>query len=227
MAGLALGLVVACGTERTPKMVVAETTKPAVPMAAPTATRERPMALRREGQDLLDSARMALIGGDAALAATLLRKGALFLVRQAHSPPNRGTNDLLAAARGLDSLAADVRQHRLVDSLRLDRLSAHANLAEAERHVALASVAWSTWSKESASDELTMAADHIQRAGRDGGITLSPAMRSVVANLHAIVRDLSTKPGPDLRALDDPLASLHIEIQAMHRRLERTPKGAP
>ena len=142
-------------------MVVAETTKPAVPTAAPTATRERPMALRREGQDLLDSARVALIGGEADLTATLLRKGASFLVRQAHSPPNRGTNDLLAAARGLDSLATDVRQHRLVDSLRLDRLSAHANLAEAERHVALASVAWSTRSKESVSDELTMAADHI------------------------------------------------------------------
>lgn len=57
--------------------------------------------------------------------------------------------------------------------------------------------------------------------------SLAAAMRSVVANRHAIVRDLSTKPGPDLRALDDPLASLHIEIQAMHRRLERTPKGAP
>jgi len=221
MAGLALGLAMACGTERASKMVVAETAKRTVPTAAPTATRERPMALRREGQDLLDSARVALRGGDAALAATLLRRGASFLVRQAHSPPNRGTNDLLAAARGLDSLATDLRQHRIVDSSSLDRLSAHANLAEAERHVALASVAWSTRSKESVSDELTMAADHIQRAAGDAGIMLSPAMLRILANLHAIVLDLDTKPAPDLRDLDDPLASLHIEIQSMHRRLER------
>lgn len=223
LAGIALGLAMACGTERAPKMVVSETTKPAAPTTAPTATGERPMALRREGQDLLDSARVALIGGDAALAATLLRRGASFLVRQAHSPPNRGTNDLLAAARGLDSLATDLRQHRIVDSSSLDRLSAHANLAEADRHVALATVAWSTRSKESVSDELTMAADHIQRAAGDARIELSPAMLGILANLHAIVRDLNTKPAPDLRELDDPLAGLHLEIQSMHRRLERTP----
>ena len=226
MAGLALGLALACGTEGARKMIVADTTKPAVPTAAPTATRERPMALRREGQDLLDSARVALIGGKPDLAATLLRQGASFLVRQAQSPPNRGTPDLLATARGLDSLANDVRRHRIVDSSSVDRLSAHANLAEAERHVALASVAWSTRSKESVSDELTMAADHIQRAARDGRIMLSPAMRRILANLYAMVRDLSTQPGLDLRELDDPLASLHIEIQAMHRRLEHAPVAA-
>ena len=52
-------------------------------------------------------------------------------------------------------------------------------------------------------------------------------MRSVVANLHAIVRDLSIQRRLDLRELDDPLANLHIEIQAMHRRLARASKGAP
>ena len=220
-AVLALGLITACETERAGSKDVRAATREAAPSAASTATLERPMALRREGQDLLDSARVALSGGDATLAATLLRQGASFLVRQAHSPPNHGTNDLLAAARGLDSLASDLRQHRIVDSSSLDRLSAHANLAEAERHVALASVAWSTRSKESVSDELTMAADHIQRAAGDARIMLSPAMLRILANLHAIVRDLNTKPAPDLRDLDDPLAGLHIEIQSMHRRLER------
>lgn len=73
------------------------------------------------------------------------------------------------------------------------------------------------------SDELTMAADHIQRAAGDARIELSPAMLSILANLHAIVRDLNTKPAPDLRDLDDPLAGLHLEIQSMHRRLERAP----
>ena len=65
IAVLAFGLVIACETERAPKKDVAATTQQALPSAAPTATLERPMALRREGQGLLDSARVALIRGEA------------------------------------------------------------------------------------------------------------------------------------------------------------------
>ncbi len=222
---LALELASACETERAPKKDAPATTQQAVSSPTPTAILERPMALRLEGQWLLDSARVALAGRDSGLAATLLEQGASFLVKQAHAPPNRGTDDLLAAAHGLDSLANDVRQRRIIDSTRLDRLSAHANLGEAERHVALASVAWSTRSKESVSDELTMAADHIQRAAGDGGIALSPAMRRALANLYAMVRDLSTQRRLDMRELDEPLGGLHIEIQAMHSRLEQAAKA--
>ena len=122
-------------------------------------------------------------------------------------------------------MANAVRERHIVYASSVDRLSAHANLAEAERHVALASVAWSTRSKESVSDEFAMAADHIQRAARDGRIVLSPAMRGILANLHAMVRDLSTQRGIDMRELDEPMGSLHIEILAMHRRLERAVNG--
>ena len=221
LAIVALELVGACANEGAPKKDVPAATQQATGALTPTATHERPMALRREGQGLLDSARVALIGGDAGLAATLLEQGASFLVKQAHAPPNRGTDDLIAAARGLDSLAKDIRHRRSTDASRLDRLSAHANLAEAERHVALASVAWSTRSKESVVDELTMASDHIQRAASDGRLVLSPAMRSDLANLPEMVRVLSTQRGLDMRELDEPLGSLHVEIQAMHRKLEQ------
>ena len=80
------------------------------------------------------------------------------------------------------------------------------------------------WQSQSA-DERAMAADHIQRAARDGRIVLSPAMRGILANLHAMVRDLSTQRGIDMRELDEPIGSLHIEILAMHRRLERAVNG--
>ena len=49
----------------------------------------------------------------------------------------------------------------------------------------------------------------------------SPAMFRALAHLQAIVPDRSTKPAPGPRDLNDPLASLHIEIQSMHRGLER------
>ena len=104
---------------------------------------------------------------------------------------------------------------------RLDRLSAHANLAEAERHGALAAVAWSLRSKESVCDELTMAADHVERAVLDARIPVAPAMRRLLAQLRTSVRDLSTQRLLDVHELDEPLASLHIEIQALHPRVER------
>lgn len=223
IAMLTLGLLAGCEVERVPEKGVSATTRRDSSSAVPVASPERPMALRREGQGLLDSARVAIIDGRAELAATWLLQAASFFVTQAHTPPSGGTDDLLAAARGLDSLARDVRQRRIADSSRLDRLSAHANLAEAERHAALASVAWGTRNKESVSDELTMAADHIERAALDGRMTLAPAMRSVLVALRATVRDLSARRVGDLRDLDDPLGSLRLEIQAMHQRLERAP----
>ena len=224
IAVLGLPLATACQSERAPSTDTAQATQRAARSRTPTAILERPMALRLEGQGLLDSARVALLGEDLALTARLLQESASFLVTQAHTPPNRGTDDLLAAARGLDSLANDARRGRVIDTTSLDRLSAHANLAEAERHVALASVAWSTRSKESVSDELTMAADHIQRAAGDGRIALSPAMRRALESLYAMVRNLSAQRGLDMRDLDEPLATLHLEIQAMHSRLEQSAK---
>ncbi len=158
----------------------------------------------------------------------LLTLGRVVACERERIPPSGGTDDLLAAPRGLDSLANDVRDRRPVAPLRLDRLSAHANLAEAERHGALASVAWATRSTQSLSDELSMAADHVERAALDGQVALTPGTRRVLAELRAMSRDLCAHRGRDLRELDEPLGSLHFEIQAMHRRLERAPKaGAP
>ena len=218
---LTLALLIACRVERAPEQRAGvAASQQGVQSAAARAISERPMAHRREGQGLLDSARTALTGGERAPAAALLHRAAAFFVRQANDPPSGGTADLLAAARGLDSLAMDVSLGRTADASRLDRLSAHANLAEAERHGALAAVAWSTRSKESVSDELVMAADHVERATLDANLTSSPVMRRLVAELRAVARDLSSQQGLDLRDLDEPLSSLHIEIGALHRRLE-------
>lgn len=72
-------------------------------------------------------------------------------------------------------------------------------------------------------DELTMAADHVERAALDGTMALAPEVRRVLADLRVTVRALSAHRGRDVRELDEPLGSLHLAIQAMHRRLERTP----
>ena len=220
---IALGVVMACQAE--PEAELEHGThvalRPGLRSVPVSVVGERPMSHRREGQGLLDSARTALVGRDAALTVTLLHRAAEFFSIQANAPPSGGTGDLLATANSLDSLAREVKEGRLADTTSLDRLSTHANLAEAERHGALAAVAWSVRSKESVGDELTMAADHVERAAVDAKIALPPAMRRLLAELRALVLDLSARRELDLHELDEPLANLHMEIHAMHTRLER------
>ena len=194
---LTLALLTACRVERAPEERAGVTAKQQrVQSVAARAISERPMAHRREGQGLLDSARTALIGGEPAPAATLLHGAAAFFLRQANDPPSGGTADLLAAAGGLDSLAMDVSRDRKADSSRLDHLSAHANLAEAERHGALAAVAWSTRSKESVSDELVMAADHVERATLDANnqCAIAQAHQALPLRRRGVHDDAAARP---------------------------------
>ena len=100
----------------------------------------------------------------------------------------------------------DVSRGRTGDASRLDRLSAHANLAEAERHGALAAVAWSTRSKESVSDELVMAADHVERATLDWSVCLVDVLESPRA--HSV---------HDAEPYDPPVTRSHVCAQAVKR----------
>lgn len=221
-AAITLGAVMSCRADRSRERDMSVAVQQGAPAQALDVVLERPMAHRREGQALLDSARAALATEDAVAASALLHRAASFFVMQANSPPSGGTHDLLAVARGLDSLANDVGRRRSVESSGLARMSAHANLAEAERHGALAAVAWSIGSKESVSDELTMAVDHVERAALDSRIQIPSATRRLLGELRAIVSDLSTERALAIHELDEPLASLHLEIRALHQRLDRS-----
>ncbi len=216
---MCLGAVCACGTDAPMPLP-----RPAGTSSQPAL--ERPIADRHEAQVLLDSARAALPLGRTDLAADLLRRAASFFDVQAISPPSAGTQDLLDAARSLEAAAAALGRGRAVDVTRIARISAHANLAEAERHGALAAVAWSTHSMESIRDELTMAVDHVERAAVDGGLILPVSTRDLLAEIHALVRTLATVRGQDVHSLDEPLTSLHIEVSALHQRLEQADAAA-
>ncbi len=219
---ITLGAVVSCRADRSKEPELAVAVQQGTPAHALDVALERPMAHRREGQALLDSARAVLRTGDGVAARALLHRAASFFVMQASAPPSGGTRDLLAVARSLDSLANEVGRRSSVESSELARLSAHANLAEAERHGALAAVAWSLGSKESISDELTMAADHVERAALDGRIELPSVTRRLLSQLRAIASALSTERALTVHELDEPLAGLHLEIRALHRRLEHS-----
>lgn len=191
--------------------------------AIPTNTPERPLAIRREAQGLIDSARRALDAGDTSGATRLLHRAAAFLLIEANAPPTRAHDDLLASADSLDAWAGRVARGEAADSSALRRLSALLNLAEAERHGGLAEVAWSTGNKESISDELTMAADHVDRAAVDGHLVLPSRTLRTIAGMRRVATRLLTEPGLDLQSLEAPTAELQQELEAMRRELAAKP----
>lgn len=192
------------------------------PGASPTVTPERPLALRREAQGLLDSAHRALGAGETGKATALLHRAAAFLLIEANAPPTSAHADLLASADSLDAWAGRLARGQPVDSSALRRLSALLNLTEAERHGSLAEVAWSTGNKESIIDELTMAADHVDRAAVDGHLVLTSRTQRTIAGMRRLAVRLATEPGLDLASLEEPTAELRLEIEAMRRELARS-----
>jgi hypothetical protein len=185
------------------------------------------MAGRREAQVLLDSASSLLGKADAAQVAALLDTAAAFFRVQAKSPPSAGTTELLATADSLQAVSVRLGRGRAVNSSELRALSARANLAEAERHGALASVAWSTQSRESVADELLMAADHVERAAVDGGIAMPREMRGLLSEMRELAAQVPRTPGVDLQARGEPLVELHLRIAVMRGRLEDVTAGRP
>lgn len=219
---VSLALVSACDSR--PR--AGRSTAPAVPsahIAAIVPTPERPMAERREVQELLDSAAALLSAGDTSRALVLLHRSAAFLLVQANAPSTGATDHLLESADALDRYAGRVARGQGASVSELRRLSAMLNLAEAERHACLASVAWSTCSKESIADELLMAADHVERAARDGKLVLPPATLQTLAELRRVATQLGTQRGLDVRTVDEPMGDLQREIDAMRRTPLRRP----
>lgn len=183
---------------------------------------ERPMALRSEAQVVLDSARFALLRGNHAAAVPLLRRAATFFSRQSYTPPTSGSEHLVDVSLKLHALADSLETGFRLGPQRVDRVSAYANVAEAERHGALASLAWATRSKESACDELLMAADHTERANADGGMLMPQNLRSLIDSMRVLARTLAPVPGVDPQLLDEPLTELQAELRALRRRLDIT-----
>ena len=181
---------------------------------------ERPMASRREAQPFLDSAGVLLVNGDTNAAVVLLHRGAALVVTTASESRGPASEALLATGERIDRLAGALARREKVGALPLSHISALLNLAEADRHLALATVACSTRSRESIYDELTMAVDHVERAAQDGGITLAAHTRRAIADVRQAAAPLATNCAQNLDPLDDAIANLQLEIAEMRRRVK-------
>jgi hypothetical protein len=215
---IALG-VVACESRRAPQEQSKTVRQQGAVEAAAPVTYERPLAFRREMQSVLDSARLLLARGDTADVASLLHRAGAFLLVQANAPSNGGSSEMVAAAAGLDSLAGHLPARTTAALHTIDALSARANLAEAERHAARAGDAWARHTRQAVADELLMTDDHIRRASRDVGNTLSPQTERTLAEVRQIVTQLPTRRELEPDALDEVLNALHQDILTMRSKI--------
>ena len=215
-----LALCGACGQERARSQRSATSTAPRAPAAVTASAPERPMANRREAQPFLDSAAVLLARGDTSTAVAQLHRAAALVQVDANQPSGSASGPLLALADRIDRFAGGLARRDMARMPSLAHISALLNLAEANRHLALASVACSTRSRESIYDELTMALDHVERAARDGRIALAPPTRNAIAEVRQVAAPLATECARDLGPLDDAIATLQREVARMRRALD-------
>jgi hypothetical protein len=184
-----------------------------------TPAPERPLASRQEAQPFLDSAGVLLVGGDTNAAVVILHRAAAVVQMAASQPRGPASSALEAMGDSIDRYASAQARHESLRSSPLPRLSTLLNLAEADRHLSLASIACSTRSRESIYDELTMALDHVERASRDGQLRLATPTRNAIAELRRASAALATECAQDLAPVDDAIAILRREIADMRRRV--------
>ena len=180
---------------------------------------ERPMASRQEAQPFLDSAAVLLARGDTNAAVALLHRAAARVEASAGRTRGASGDALAAVGDSIDRIAGALARHERLAGSALHRISALLNLAEADHHLALASVACSTRSRESIYDELTMAVDHLERALLDGGHTVAAPTRRAITEVRQAAAPLATDCARELGPLDDAIATLRVEITRVRRTL--------
>lgn len=167
---------------------------------------------RHEVQAELDAARDALGVGAPADAAAPLRVAARFYAGHAAAPGAGAREPLAAAAARLVRLADTLAAGGRVTAADVVAASRAANLAEAEHHRVAAAVAWTRWQRSDAGDELVMAVDHVERALADGGESVTPATRRVLATAREEGCTLMRDGAADAARVDRVLAGLGTVI---------------
>lgn len=211
---LVAGLTGACKRERE--------AKPEDTAAAPTVMESKgALAVRREAQEHFDKAREHFLRKDMTTAATEIRAASTFLREQADSVSGDVKDHLLGSARELDKLATDVERNMIRTERSLDYAFARSQRAEAERHHANAVAAWARKDLARASDELTMAADHFERAAKDAGAVLGAGAKTVLTDTREVAGQLTRGVGFVPEQVGKVIEAFGKEIRVLGAKIEK------
>lgn len=222
-AALMFGVAFATGCGRAEQSktetTAATTTPTSVSAARETTLSAGAIGTRSEAQDHFDRSRAAFLKKDMKTASAELRDAAAFMRTRADSATGFAKALSARSATELDSLAAKVESRSLTSAVRLDHAFAHANRAEAERHYALATRAWSQKQATRTGEELTMAMDHLERAAKDAGIPLDSATTNAMSRARAVA-DSQLQGGTAPNGVNEALKDVELQLRRFGARLE-------
>ena len=221
-------LVIAGACTREPESVNDQQVAARIPIDTTAASAPRDLvdsatgvlARRVEPQQYFDDTRAALAAKESEKARTSLLAAARFLHHQADSRTGEVREHLRSVARDIDTLAATVARQREVSMRRLDHAFARANLAESDRHLGRVATAWTGKDTARAADELLMAADHLERAAKDGRVADSKARSAATAAARSLATDLLQRQPDAPDRLPRTQDALRAASRAMHDRLQ-------
>lgn len=220
-AALLLGVVGgACGRpEESKTSTTAATSAASASTARETTLSSGAIGTRSEAQDHFDRSRAAFLNKDMKTSAAELHDASLFMHARADSASGFARALAARSASELDSLARDVATSSKMSVARLDHAFAHANRAEAERHYALATRAWSQHQPARTGEELTMAIDHFERAAKDAGISLDSAATDAMERARSVA-DGQLQGGTAPNGVDEALKNVELQLRRFGASLE-------
>ena len=177
------------------------------------------LALRREPQVYLDSARHWLGSTDTSGLARMFGLAAPMLREHADMPTSAAKLQLRASADELDRLVERMRAGQLVTSGEYLPVLIRLNLSEAEHHRSQAAVAWVNHDTVTAGEDLLMAADHLDRAVRDARGAPEGLTATMIAEAQKLGAAMHRGEAFSAAEVDSKLIALNAAIQA-----ERGPK---
>jgi hypothetical protein len=179
------------------------------------------LAMRREAQEHLDKARERFVQKDMTTAATELRAASTFLRERADSATGEVRDHMLRSAGELDKLANEVESNAIKSAKSLDYAFARAQHAEAELHHSHAVAAWARKDMARASDELTMATDHFERAAKDAGEVLGAGAKKALTDTREVAGQLTKGVGFVPEQVGKAIEELGKEIRILGTKIEK------
>lgn len=209
---LALSAIV-LGCQRTEPRTAADT------QVAPRPLTESPGALasRRETQDAVERARLAIERKDLQSAKSELTDAAAFLRTEAQQAAGDVQTLLRRAADDLDGIGNRIANGQVKSVAALVTASLAVNRAEAAFHLDRAKDAIANAENTRAGEELTMTIDHLERAAKDAGRESDAVIRSAIADARTLAGELmkGVTATPDNRTkVTDGLANAIARVGA-------------
>ena len=198
----------------------AETTMSAGATQATDDERPRSIATEEEWQARFDTIRMSF-DRDTAATAAALRSAAASARREAAEASDSAKAALTRSADELDSLAASLSRSARRSRRSLDSAFARLEQAEGLNRLAHATDAWAKEQHARAGEDLSAAADYLERSAKIAGVKLDAAATKAAADARALADRLDKSAQVAADEFRKTADELNAELRKLGDRIVR------